>query len=485
LIALTQSHIHWKVDAAKLVSVYGDNMGAALDVSGVALESQFSDAKGWRKEKALEEKLGAAIRDLNSLLQSALGPESNVYQFLHAHNQPGASSAAAAKGKDGAKPTSNHVPLTLLVDSLLQELPWEGLALVGDLFEGNVCRDFSVHMLGHRCASLIPALATPAGGAAAAAAPAKGGGGVDAHGNVIVASSTVKTLLDPFEDDSGNLSKGFERPSIRSVCSALLAAVPGAAKWVPVNTSKATVSLQDWIGVTAASAGAPAAPAGKAAAAAGGAADPNAGKLFSVLTYVPGKLSNYLPVCDIASMNLEQVAVFLLSDQGHSSNSILRQNALDNLKAKKEIALETPLRMLALWSLAGAGSVVFSSWSTPLASQARFIEALWTAFAKNQLNLCSALAATKIVSPPPAGGAAAAAGAGHDSHNHHNQPHSQQHHQHGGNTHAHGPGLTGGAAVKASTKASEGDAAGPPVMKNWIRHARVLYGVPNIAYADI
>ena len=380
----------------------------------------------------------------------------------------GGSDAAAAKGKVAAP------QLVLLLDPMITELPWEGLILISELFQGNVCRDFSIHMLGHRCSALVPA--PPAGGAA----PAKGGGGsnvgLDVNGNVVVSASGTKVLVDPFEDDIGNSSKGFERPAIHNVFSKLQTTIPGATKWTPVNSSKSTISVQDWIGVTAASVSAT--PAGKGAPA-GDAAGP--GKLYSVVSYIPGKITNYLPICDFASMNFEQVAVFVVSDQGHSSNSILRQNALDNLKAKKEIALETPLRVAALASLAGVGAVLMPIWGTSLASQARFIDSFWNSFTKQQQNLCASLAASKVLP----NNNPAAAGSGEDASNHHahNAHHAAVPAAGAAHGHKGAHGHHGDSAMTASTKVKA--SATPPVMKNWVKHARLLFGVPSIAYTDV
>jgi hypothetical protein len=344
----------------------------------------------------------------------------------------------------------------LLLDPLLQDLPWEGVKSFAQTFDTNVCRDFSVHVLGHRISSLVPpppATGAPAGKGAAAAS----------DGSVAnVSSSVVRVLADPFGDDNGNVSKGCERPSMQTVMSKLVAGGPagatGAAKWIPVTSNKASVTVQDWIGVTGAFVPTPPPVDAKGKAAAAPAGDPNAGKLSAVLTYVPGKLACFLPVCELAALNLETVGLMMIADQGHSANSILRQNAMDNLKAKKELYLETPNRIAALATLAGVGSIIENCWATSLASQSKYVETFWNKLTTApQTTALAALCATKKCTYDvdyAANAAQTAVG-----------------------------GVTARSARMsvASSRATEVNEN----MKLWIKCSRIMIGVPNIGYVDL
>jgi hypothetical protein len=273
--------------------------------------------------------------------------------------------------------------------------------------------------------------------------------------SINILSSTLRVLVDPYNDDNGNLSRGFERPSMVSVCNKLTTGgAVGASKWTSVTASKSSVTMQDWIGVTPAGVVAPA-PALNAKGPPP--VDPNQGKLSSVFAFVPGKLACFLPVCDLATLSMENIGLFVIADLGHSSNSVLRQNAMDNLKAKRELYLETPVRITVLASLAGVGAVLMNNWATSLASQGKYVETFWSKFTATgqQQNILSSLAAAKKCSYDGDGFATLAAAVA-------------------------APSARGTARNSIST-------ARPEVkddMKLWIKYSRVVVGIPFIGYMD-
>ena len=99
---------------------------------------------------------------------------------------------------------------------------------------------------------------------------------------------------------------------------------------------------------------------------------------------------------------------------------------------------------------------------------------------KQQQNLCAALAASKIVASNSPGAAASAATAEVHNTAAHHSPSSAAgagHKAAGSHANAH-PHAAPTETTSVKSKAP------PPEIKNWIKHARLLFGVPTIAYTD-
>jgi hypothetical protein len=233
-------HKAWLAESSKFVITYGTTATTDCDLEGTT--SNF-ESKSYRKaERALEEKLRALVADIELVTAPLLGPESKVYGLMQAllgaaattaapvptapiaspAPAPANASAAAAVGAAGSTIPAPGVlkeanaSLQLLLDPTLQSLPWEATQIAG-LFNGRVCRDFSLHMLGHRLQTLAPTTAAPA---TTAASPV-----------VNVTASALKYIVDPMQEDTfvGARMPGLERDSLTEAVQSLISGstVPG------------------------------------------------------------------------------------------------------------------------------------------------------------------------------------------------------------------------------------------------------------------
>jgi len=318
LITLRAQHKLWSEDANKFVAIYGESVSADQDIVGV---EGISGGKLFKTERALEERLRALVSDLEQVVVKILGEHSIVRQFLATNTAQQADSAAAS--------------LVLLIDPSLQSLPWEALSFTS-LFAGGVGRDFSIHLFGHRLSSFS----------------------TGPNAVIVCESSSIKTVCDPYGDDTGSRIEGLERQAISQVMTNLAENVVGVSKWRPVCAGNgAALSSYDWL-----SAAIPSAPS----------------KKTSFFAYTPGRLGSLLAPVDLACLDFQNVLLFVVSDQGFTDASFRRQNGFDNIKQPREIALENPLQMAALASLGGAGSLVLTTWGTTLAAQRRFVSSFWS-----------------------------------------------------------------------------------------------------------
>jgi hypothetical protein len=237
---ILSQHKAWLAESSKFVITYGTTATTDCDLEGTT--SNF-ESKSYRKaERALEEKLRALVADMELVTAPLLGPDSKVYGLVQAllgaaattaapvPTAPVASPVAATTGASavaavGTAVTTFPTPgvlkeanasLQLLLDPTLQSLPWEATQIAG-LFNGRVCRDFSLHMLGHRLQTLTPTTA-PAG--TTAAAPV-----------VTVTASALKYIVDPMQEDTfvGARMPGLERDSLTEAVQSLItgSTVPG------------------------------------------------------------------------------------------------------------------------------------------------------------------------------------------------------------------------------------------------------------------
>lgn len=205
---LLQQHKRWLAETTKFIATYGESAPTDCDLEGTT--SKFESHNLRKAERALEEKLRALVADMEALLTPLLGAGSKAFALLQALlgvNTPNGTCAL----KDA------NASLMMLVDPTLQSLPWEALQLPS-LFNGRVCRDFSLHMMHHRMQTLSPA---PAAGASAAPA----GVSAAAPATVNVTAAGLKYIVDPLREDeyAGTRIPGLERLSVTQAVKNLIA----------------------------------------------------------------------------------------------------------------------------------------------------------------------------------------------------------------------------------------------------------------------
>lgn len=207
---LLKQHKSWLAETTKFIATYGESAPTDCDLEGTT--SKYESHNLRKAERALEEKLRALVADLEALLTPLLGAGSKAFNLLQALlgvNTPNGTGVL----KD-AQPS-----LMLLVDCALQSLPWEALQLPA-LFNGRVCRDFSLHMMNHRMQTLAPAGAAGVGAGATAPSTATVGGTATAS----VTASGLKYIVDPLREDEypGTRMPGLERLSITQAVNNLI-----------------------------------------------------------------------------------------------------------------------------------------------------------------------------------------------------------------------------------------------------------------------
>ena len=379
LLNSVQQHKKWRDDVAKYVAVYGENVSPIQDQVG---EESPNGGKSMKIERALEERLRALVSDMERIFTPLLGEETDIRNFL----------------KQLLSPEDSKLSLTMIIDSSIQDLPWEGLSL-GSLFNGRINRDFSLHMLGHRLNKFAP----------------------DPAVKPLCEASSIKTVFDPYGDDTGSNLEGYERESIKSITKKLIDTAPGGSKWTEVNSGSGMLSTQDWISTIQSPAPVPDAKG-----------NVTEKKNQSLFIYTPGRLGSLLSPMEIASLNFEDVLLLLCTDQGLNDASLRRQNSLDNIKNPKDIVMETSLKIIANVSLAGCGAMVTSLWGTTLTSQKRSVQRFWDTFIQDGNNISSALANANGVAQLP-----------------------------------------------------EGDSLKDVGLKPWIYLARASFGIPTVSYIDV
>ena len=312
LLTLVSQQRKWNEEATKFVAMFGEQVTKDQDLVGH--DATFG-SKIMKHERALEERMRALLSDMEQILAPALGEGAEFHTFLK-----------------NLSPDDENLSLMLFVDPSLQDLPFEGLGFC-KLFGGQVGRDFSLHLFGHR---------------------------LDKFDQAIVNASTIKTVLDPYQDDAGSKLDGFERESILQVVNQLQDGVAGFAKWSPLLSGQGMLSAQDWISQIEFAANA-----------------------SSIFVFAPGRLGNLLSPNDIATLNFENTLLLVCSDQGLNDASFRRQNSLDNAKTVTDVLRETPIKIMANLSLGGCGSIVGATWATTLTSQGRAVQRFWNSFTKH------------------------------------------------------------------------------------------------------
>ena len=509
-------HRQWLADMTKFIASNGENAPSNFDLAGAT--SKHASKNLLKAERALEERLRALVCDMERTLEALLGQESPAQMFIRnlqlaAHKArvaagaktppkpaKGAPAAGQATTASNAKDIENHSDLSLLlfVDPTLQELPWEAMEFA-EGFDGQVARDFSLHLYHHRLLTLYGSPLLPPGAAtdkealsaAQETATAQAQGGL---APISLSPASVRYLVDPLGEDSGSRMEGYARPSLTEQMQRLLkdpevmSPTASMAQWQQLRSENGLVSLQDFLCVMDASTQRLHSTVMKR----------KVEDRISVVAYLLGRLGSLLPPIEIASMNLEQVSLLCCVDMSNNDASNRRQISADVLKKTRHVGAEMPVQMAALLSLSGAGALLTSQWSTPINAQNRFLEAFMRYFTNSATDFPAAplgskhtlLTAVALASYPlgsksssssdlagRGGGAKGGAGTGAATAS-------------GTNTAAGAAaaailnGDTMGAAADGSGGGggAEGVAAAPKAIKKWIRLSRVVYGAHHITY---
>lgn len=297
-------------------------------------------------------------------------------------------------------------------------------------------------------------------------------------------------------------------------------AIPGAAKWTAVRNKNGTASLQDFVvSVDAATpafakSGAPPPPA-PAAAGKEPPPAPVAPPTASLLAYTMGRLSGCLPPVELSSLDLRQLALLLCIDMSQNDTSSRRQMSADVLKTPRQIASEQPLMVSALASLSGVGAMLVHAWSTPTNAQTRFLRLFLRKFATttpaaagagagaaggaaaaaSTRTLLAAVAHASTTPTPPFSTATKAIAAPGKRGIRRSILRTESEES---GISDFGPGesvdgsvdapesVASSTPTHAASAAAAAAVAGPAVypVKKWVRLARVVYGVPYLAYSE-
>lgn len=340
---LVEQHRQWREDVTKFSSQFGFDLSedAILDNRQQAGDLPPGTV-AQKAERALEERMRALLEDLEMIVSPLLGPQTVLGNALL--SLPSAQSP-------------NQQQLFLVVDSFLQTLPWEGLAIF-DKESLAICREFSIHFLHHRLAansSLSP--------------------------SSTISAASVKYVADPWQDEEKST---VAVKSIGQCLKSLLAGqqgggLPGGSKWSLLKSPEnGLLCAEDFL------------LAFQSSSVAG-----SSSKVpLALLSFSLGRLGSLLSASDISPANLGSLAVFIMLDSSHNDISYRRQVSLDVLKSPQDMELEAPLFMAALLSLAGAGCLVQQMWSTPYPSQRRWVATALPGWTKEGQSLGAALKRT-------------------------------------------------------------------------------------------
>jgi len=227
--------------------------------------------------------------------------------------------------------------------------------------------------------------------------------------------------------------------------------------------------------------------------------------------YTLGRVAGSLPPVDMASMDLQKLALFLCLDMGQNDTSNRRQMSADVLKTARQIASEQPLVVSALSSLSGVGAMLVHAWSTPINAQNRFLALFMQKFAASApvavaanaavppmelgaRTLLASVAAAGYTSAAPMSSATKSATASTSKHHRKSSMRSQlgsfsEDALDTGRSLAE-DSVDGSVAASVAHSVAHSAAASTnaaPVLypiKRWIRLARVVYGVPHITYSE-
>lgn len=375
LQTLNRSHTSFREDTVKFVASYGDQMSNDTDVEEVIdsssiemiagqssscrkMSSHTESSSFMKAEHAIAERFRAIIGDIERLLDPVLGTSSRIMQFLKAtvHKPtPSISSvqstANKGKGKEVDKIEKSEMsaeqplempPLYLLVDPLLQNLPVEAMRSIQGLYNGQVVRDYSVHMIGHRKQAMLQSPSVKASG--------------------------VRAIVDTYAEDKksseATQGKAQSMSEIFTTLNTNSSMAAGGDKWKPVSVSGGTgISLRQWLVMA------------------------SEGENLTCYVHIPGKIASILPPTDLALMDLRNVSVAIVLEGGNNDESYRRQNVVDNKKSPRELVNDDTLRMAALLSLCGVNSIVTTQWGSSFSSQALFAKTFWHSVSIDKMSL--------------------------------------------------------------------------------------------------
>ncbi|XP_025093435.1 cilia- and flagella-associated protein 46-like isoform X2 [Pomacea canaliculata] len=86
------------------------------------------------------------------------------------------------------------------------------------------------------------------------------------------------------------------------------------------------------------------------------------------------RLVAYLSPAKLSALNIPDCMMMYVLDQAQTSKSFMRQSKVDTLKSQNELALEGPLEMAMMVSLAGTKCVLTNQWSCTLAENTNKLE---------------------------------------------------------------------------------------------------------------
>eukprot|EP01041_Mallomonas_annulata_P001674 gene1674-3234_t len=470
---LRKQRKEWTDDVMKFVASYGDSYSAAMDEDGS--DSLHTDRNMKRTEQSLMDRLHAMITDMEHLIQPILGKDSLIYNCI---------------SKMSTVLPSNTT-LMMIIDPFLQELPWEGIEAVSSAFNGRTCREFSLHLLGHRL-DIVPktiinsAISTSGGGSGSGS-----GSGTTVPISVpIVHAAAVQCVIDPLKEDKGNKVIKFQREAMNKSFQSLRNVINGGLKWTVVDTI-GTVSLQDWVQISQAY-NKPRTSIPANASTNTTSTTPTV--LSSTLFYTaPGRLGSLLNPRDLAVLNMSSISLVIIVDLSHNDASYRRQTSSDIQKRSKDIITEDASHLAALLSLTGVSSIVSQQWSTTFSSQQRFISTFWEMFANRRGDAANTVVKSvstgAFLAPPP-----------NTSGNMNTAPttvqvvsptkgnkKSQQHASKAESAAATAAAVIVPVVLDTNELIKENEMMGDlhlkPV-KKWIALSRVAYGLPNICYIE-
>lgn len=347
---LVEQHRQWREDVTKFASQFGFELSEEAILDNRQQAGDLPPGTVSQKaERALEERMRALLEDLEMIVSPLLGPQSVLGNALLSQS---------------SAQSPNQQQLFLVVDSFLQTLPWEGLAIF-DKESLAISREFSLHFLHHRL------LANSSFSSSSA-----------------ISAASVKYVADPWQDEekSAVAVKSIGQ-SLRSLLAAQQggAGLPGGSKWSLLKSPEnGLLCAEDFLLAFQSS-----------SMASGSNKVP-----LALLSFSLGRLGSLLSASDVSPANLDRLAVFIVLDSSHNDISYRRQVSLDVLKSPQDMELEAPLIMAALLSLAGVGCLVQQMWSTPYPSQRRWIATVLPGWTKEGQSLGAALKRTAFYPVP-------------------------------------------------------------------------------------
>ena len=351
---IIEQHEIWKIDVERFVSTYAEMMDLDSDLISVdnnnsSQSNKQIDKNMLKHERSLEERLKAILDDLHLLFNPIIGIETNIFDFLMSNHVINATVGGEGSPKSKNNPSktqtnkkkkennsnNNISKLLLILDVKLQTLPFEGLQLF-QMFEGRIFRDFNIHMYNHRMTTL----------------------NVDSNDKSTICSSSVQFIVDPFRDDSGYRQSDINRPSIIEICDNFVKSLKGK-KWKIMSLAGNSVTTPDWLQMTQ--------------------AVPKKSP-HAIYYYSTGRCNQLSDTTSIISINnFNNINCIIFNNMSQNDTSYRRQIMKNNSQLPHENQNQSSiyLSLIAVYSLAGVGSVLMPTWATTFSSQKRFHEDFW------------------------------------------------------------------------------------------------------------